>query len=111
MLELQRKQVESLRNEAQELLDLSDQADKEAWHQSPCTQALIKQISADILEMQASWSDGGYTDESADRTLQLNSKHIGMALAGSDVLDAIDEIKAKPIKEEIDGADPESTDS
>ena len=109
MLELQRKLVESLRNEAKELLDLTDHSDKEAWYSSPCTQALIKQISADVLETEATWAQGGYTDESAVRTLQLNSKHIGMALAGSDVLEAIDQIKANPIKEDTDGADPEAT--
>lgn len=108
MLELQRKLVGGLRNEALELLDLTDQADKEAWHQSPCTTALIKRITADFIEEQADWAEGAYTTESADGTLQSNSKHIGMAQAASLVLEAIDDIKAKPIKEETDDTESEN---
>ncbi len=106
MLEAQRKLAESLRNEAQELLDLTDQSDKEAWFQSPCTAALIKQITADFIGIQVDWVAGGYTTESGDGTIQKNSKSIGEAQSLSEVLDKIELIKAKPIQED-NGTDHE----
>lgn len=102
MLEAQSQLTKNLTSEADQLLQSLDLSDKEAWYLHPCTQALIKRLTADGLDIQANWAEGSYTEESSAGTLQRNSKYIGMAMAIDDLLEAIEEIKAKPL-EGIDG--------
>ncbi len=102
MLEVQRNQVESLRAEAEHLLQQTDYEDKVQWYEHPCTQSLIKGITADILDLQNDWAEGAHTTDNEAETLQKNAKHIGMAKAANDVLEVIEAINKEPEKKSSD---------
>lgn len=66
-------------------------SDRSDWRGEAVTQQLMKKLREDKGHIESLWSDGVFTGTTADETLQMNSKNIGMVQAIQDILDWIEE--------------------
>jgi hypothetical protein len=62
--------------------------DRQEWAHSPVTQEFLAGLSESKLETMLTWSREGYTQDTAEGTLQANAK----ALGGVAVLDQVVEL-------------------
>lgn len=62
------------------------------WKQHSGTMALVEELNRLRKELALQWEEGGFTGETADRTMQLNSRALGRSQGFSDIMDYIDSI-------------------
>lgn len=62
------------------------------WRQHPVTEYLLEDLNNQILQLQEAWSDGAFTTESSDGTIQLNATSIGAVKALKETIFDIREI-------------------
>lgn len=85
---------------ATQVLETVGNSEIEAWYMHSCTQALLLLLEGDLSNIITSWKDGAYTSTTSDQTLQLNSKHLGMAQTIDNIIDHIREMKQRRAGEE-----------
>lgn len=76
-----------LEEDATNLLDASDEHDRQEWLENPCTKALLKYLECDLLRFIDQWVNGAFTGENADSTAQLNAKALGSIQTLDNILD------------------------
>lgn len=77
-----------------ELHDLLKQKkidDHRAWLEMEQTRNLLKFLKQDLENVKEQWASGGYTTESQDGTLQLNSMALGSVRSLNNIINAIEE--------------------
>lgn len=82
----------SFRVTAAELLAPLQADELKSWFEHPCTRSLMSTLNADLCVLMEQWKEGVYTDESADATVALNSKNIGICQAIEEILEYIETI-------------------
>lgn len=82
------------------VLETVSNSEVESWYSHPCTQALILQLEGDMANIVSMWKDGAYTADTADKTLQTNSKHIGMIQCVEAILDHMRDMRRRDVGED-----------
>ena len=67
--------------------------DRNEWAHSAVTQEFLAGLSESKLETMLTWSKEGYTQETAEGTLQANAKALGGVAVLDQVIDLIEEYK------------------
>ncbi len=80
--------LDRLREKFETEISNSNDAVREEWAVHPLTRALLVYIALALETQKSTWAVGGYTGESQDETLQMNSAAIGKC----DALVEMDEI-------------------
>ena len=62
------------------------------WRESRTTKYLLNEIDNTILELQERWAAGNFTGETADSTVQLNAKYLGVVQGLLEIKDFIENI-------------------
>lgn len=65
---------------------------RKEWVTHPVTIEFIKELEKALVDLKDRWANGGFTDRSADGTIQLNSTSIGEAQAYKSILQMIEDI-------------------
>ena len=66
-------------------LKIINTEERRSWLEHPCTRALIHTLQGDIIDILEAWSNGNYTGDTVDKTIQLNSEALGQYKAAVDV--------------------------
>lgn len=77
--------------ELHDLLKQKKQDDHEAWLQMDQTKDLLRYLKQDLENVKDQWASGGYTTESQDGTIQLNSMALGSVRSLNNIINAIEE--------------------
>lgn len=95
-----RNSSEDLRKRAYTELNLATRGERESWLQHPCTRSLLHTLDADSMDITEAWSNGNYTAESKDGTMQLNAEALGHFKAVSSILDFVEGINDEEMFED-----------
>ena len=99
-LTVRQKLHRSLRNKAAELYEGTTTEERAQWLSHPLTKSLLASLEVDVLEQQDLWSNGAFTAEGADGTLQRNSEAIGRVSSIEETVQIIRELGGVKMEEE-----------
>ncbi len=87
------KSTEEMYSKAESLFSSVPQEEVLSWCKHPVTQSLMMSLYGDMAGYFEAWSNGDYTSETAEGTVQKNSKALGGVAAIESMLAWIEDAK------------------